>query len=664
LQDRRLAAAGSAIIFGASMLRAIQRLGQAVFLRVEALFNLAFGDRLNPLYYLGPISYFMFWLVVASGLYLYAFFETSVSGAYASVERLTHEQWYLGGVMRSLHRYCSDVMVITMLLHLLRHFVFDRYRAFRWFSWVSGVALLWLVYAAGINGYMLPWDRLAQFVAIATAEWFDWLPIFNGTLVRNFILPENVNDRLFSLLAFIHIGIPLAVLALLWIHTQRVPQARTTPPLPIALTLTGALIVLSLLRPAVSQEQADLAQAVAVIEFDWFYLPVYALLYRWTPAEVWLLVGGLTLLFLAAPWLPPKLRRGPRTGYHLLLRPDNRIIAVREGETILDAGLREGVKLPFECRNGGCGVCKAALTYGDVELSAYQPEALSPAERAAGQVLLCCATPMSDVEIEYTPTAALGNLSVRLYEAHVERMHKLAPDVMQVLLRLPEGERLDFYAGQYINILLPDGDKRSFSFATAPHEQALIELHIRLIAGGKFTTHVFAAMKAGDRVRFEGPLGSFFLREDSRKPIIFVAGSTGFAPVKSMVEHAFHSGLKRSMILYWGVRRPEDLYLADLPRKWAAEHANFRYVPVLSDAHPEDHWEGRTGLVHEAILSDFPDLSGHQVYACGSAKMVEAAHPAFLAKGMVQDDCFSDAFRLPPRIKSADSDLVRLGGRP
>jgi NAD(P)H-flavin reductase len=253
---------------------------------------------------------------------------------------------------------------------------------------------------------------------------------------------------------------------------------------------------------------------------------------------------------------------------------------------------------------------------------------------------------------------------VRTYDARVVTLQRLAPDVMRVLLRLEKGERLDFYAGQYINILLPDGDKRSFSFATAPHEQSGIELHVRLIPGGKFTTHVFAAMREGDRVRFEGPLGAFFLREDSVKPIIFVAGSTGFAPVKSMVEHAFHSGLKRSMILYWGVRRPEDLYLAELPRRWQAEHANFRFIPVLSEPRPEDHWEGRVGLVHEAILADFPDLSGHQVYACGSAKMVETAHPAFLAKGMVQDDCFSDAFRLPARIATPASDLVRLGGRP
>ena len=171
-------------------------------------------------------------------------------------------------------------------------------------------------------------------------------------------------------------------------------------------------------------------------------------------------------------------------------------------------------------------------------------------------------------------------------------------------------------------------------------------------------------MKVGDTVRFEGPLGSFFLREDSEKPIIFVAGATGFAPVKSMVEHAFHIGMKRRILLYWGVRSRRDLYVPELPQQWAAEHPNFTYVPVLSEPKPEDHWTGRTGLVHEAILADFPDLSGHQIYACGSVKMVEAAHPAFRSRGLSQDDCFSDAFRLAPHLArtTGEADMVKLGG--
>ena len=528
-----------------------------------------------------------------------------------------------------------------MLLHMARHWAFDRYRGFRWFSWVSGMVLLWLVYVAGINGYMLPWDRLAKFTVIATAEWFDWLPVFNGTLVRNFIFEENVNDRLFSLLSFIHIGVPLAVLAILWVHTQRVPQARTSPPLPIMLTLTAALIFLSALKPASqTQESSDLG-------FDWFYLPVLALLYRWTPGEVWLLVGAGSALLFLLPWLPPKKRGVER---YMLVRPDNRIIAVRQGETLLDAGLREGIALPFDCRNGGCGECKATLRSGSVDFGAYQPGVLTSEERAAGKILPCVCTPREDVELEYVPATAPGAAAQRPWSATVESLQRLSPDVMQVILKLDGGERIAFYAGQYINILLDDGAKRSFSFATAPlvAMRDRIELHIRRIPGGRYTTHVFERMRPGDRVRFEGPLGSFFLREDSEKPMIFVAGSTGFAPVKSMLEYAFSRGVKRRMLLYWGVRRPADLYLRELPERWAREHANFSFVPVISHPAPEDRWTAHRPRAR-GDPRRLPDLGGYQVYACGSAAMVEAAHPAFKAQGLGPDDCFSTPSCRAPR---------------
>ena len=627
-------------------MRRIHLIAQWFFLKADRVFNLAFGERMNPLYYLGPISYYLMWLVVASGLYLYAFFETSVTGAYDSVEALTHAQPYLGGVLRSVHRYASDGVVITMLLHVAHHWAFDRYRGFRWFSWVSGAVVLALVYVSGINGYMLPWDRLSQFVVVTTAEWLDWLPVFNGALVRNFVFPENVNDRLFSLLSFIHIGVPLAVLAVLWVHTQRVPQARTAPPLPIAITLTLALVVLSLVQPALSQARADLASTATAIEFDWFYLPVYALLTRWSAGEVWLLMAAAGLLFVLLPWLPPQRRSEER---FMLARPENRIVALRGGETLLDAGLREGLAMPFDCRNGGCGKCKATLAGGRVDYGAYQREALSDAERAAGKLLACTATALTDVELEYEPSAAPGQLPVKTWSAVVASLDKLSADVMRVTLALDQ--TIHFYAGQYLNVLLDDGAKRSFSFATAPPAGERIELHIRRIPGGRFTGHVFEGMRPGERLRFEGPLGAFFLRESSDKPILFVAGSTGFAPVKSMLEYAFARGLRRRMILYWGVRSLSDLYLAALPRAWEKAHDNFRFVPVLSDPAPEDRWEGRTGLVHQAILEDFPSLAGYQVYACGSVAMVQAAHPAFRAKGLAQDDCFSDAFRLAPQAQ-------------
>lgn len=645
------------------MLKLIQRGGQLAFLTVERQFNRVFGDRLNPFYHLGAIAYFLLWLVVGSGLYLYIFFRTGVNEAYASVDYLTHGQWWFGGILRSVHRYASDALVLAMILHLVRHYVFDHYRSFRWFSWISGTALLWMTYTSGINGYMLPWDRTAQFVTQATAEWLDWLPVFHGVLVRNFISPEAVNDRLFSLLSFIHIGLPLALLALLWVHTQRVPGANTSPPRPIATGVVLALLALALLRPALSGPAADLATSPTSIPFDWFYLPVYPLIYAWGAGATWFAVGSLTLLFLVLPWLPPK--RSTGDDRHLMLRPDNRIVAARPGETILEAALREGIVFPYECRNGGCGQCKCSVLSGRVDQGPYQESALTAAERAAGKVLACSAVPLTDAEIEYEPKSLPGGIRTREYEAIVVAMRRAAPDVMVLRLSLAGGETLRFYAGQYINILLPDGGRRSFSFATAPHENREIELQIRRIAGGRFTTHVFESMKVGDLIRFEGPLGSFFLREDSDKPIIFVAGATGFAPVKSMVEHAFHTGLKRRMVLYWGTRGLQQMYARELCEGWARAHPNFTFVPVLSDPQPQDRWSGRTGLVHEAILADFPSLRGHQVYACGSVAMVEAAHPAFVARGLTQDDCFSDAFRLAPHRprQVADADLVQLGGR-
>ena len=644
------------------MLSRLQRAGQWLFLRLEHLFNRVFGREHNPLYYLGAITYFLFWIVVATGLYLYVFFKTGVSEAYESVEALTHGQRYLGGVLRSVHRYASDGMVLGMALHLTRHFVFDHYRSFRWFSWVSGVGVLWLVYVSGINGYMLPWDRLAQFVTVGTAEWLDWLPVFNGALVRNFIFEGAVNDRLFSLLSFLHIGFPLGLLALLWIHTQRVPAARTNPPRAIMAWLLAAMLGVALLKPALSQGPADLATAAPALDLDWFYLPTFPLFYRWSVGAVWLLLGGGTLLLVLLPWLPP--RRAPRTAFHMLVRPDNRIVSVRAAESLLDAALREGIAMPFDCRNGGCGVCKCTVASGSVDYGLHQPEALTSAEKAQGMALACCATARSDIEVEYVPVALPRGVVAGRHRGEVVALDRLAHDVMRVRLRLLGEAPLRYYAGQYINVVLDDGQKRSFSFATAPRDSADFELHIRHIPGGRFTSHVFDGMKIGDVLDFEGPLGSFFLREEGDKPVVFVAGATGFAPVKSMLEHAFETGVRRPMVLYWGVRTRADLYLGDLAQRWMDEHANFRFVPVLSAARPEDQWTGRTGLVHEAILADYPDLSGHQLYACGSVAMVAAAHPAFAAHGLKEEDCFSDAFKLAPHAprEAAVADLVKLGG--
>ena len=636
----------------------VRRAGQWLFLRLEKLFNIIFGDRLNPLYHLGAIAYLMTWIAVVTGVYLYIFFDTGVKEAYASVERITHAQWYFGQIMRGLHRYASDGMVLAMGLHMLRHFMFDHYRGFRWFSWITGILVLWLVYASGINGFMLPWDRLAQFVTIATAEWLDWLPIFSEPMARNFLHEGSVNDRLFSLLAFMHIGISLILLLVLWVHTQRVAKANTNPPRYLALPLLLALIVLSLVWPVMSQGPANLDTLVTSLRLDWFYLPIFPLIYVWSPKEVWWLVLGGTGLLALLPWLPP-VRRAAAKGFQLTLRPGDETVLAHPGETILEAGLRAGVALPFECRSGGCGVCKCAIVQGTVDYGVYQESALTEQERRAGKALMCCAIPLSDLDLECENKGVVTDIPVRTFTARVEKLEPLAHDVMRVDIRVLDGGPLQFRAGQYINIVLEDRERRAFSFTTAPRASDLIELHIKLIPGGVFTTYVFNAMKPGDTLRCEGPLGSFHLHEDTERPIIFVAGSTGFAPVKSMVEYAFEIGLKRKMYLYWGVRSLRDMYMKELPERWAREHDNFIFVPILSEPAPEDNWTGRTGRAHEAILQDFPDLAGSEVYACGSVNMVETVHTEFLKKGMAEDRCFSDAFNFAPHIKGQGGEIVQ-----
>ena len=319
------------------MTRRLQALLQHLFIRVEAVFNTAFGDRLNPLYHLGEIGFFLFWIVAGSGLYLYAFFETGVAGAHASVQALTHGQWFAGGILRTAHRHASDAMVMVMLLHMVRHFAFDRLRGLRWFSWVTGVALIWLVYVLGINGYMLPWDRVAQFVVVATFEWLDALPTFGGSLMRNFIYASSVNDRLFSLLAFVHIGVSLVLLLLLFVHVQRVPKANTLPPRSIMASLGLTLLMLALATPALSQGgAADLGLAAGTLALDWFYLALLPLLYRLPLGTVWALVAASTALLLALPWLPLGLRRESARACSVTVHP---LAVVTPSVTALCAGL-------------------------------------------------------------------------------------------------------------------------------------------------------------------------------------------------------------------------------------------------------------------------------------------------------------------------------------
>lgn len=277
--------------------------GRHAWKAMEAWFDPLFDQANNPWRHLGALSYFYFWIIVITGCYLFAVFDTSVAGAYRSIDHLSREQWWLGGLMRSLHRYASDAFALTMLLHLAREFVHGRFRGFRIFSWITGLPLLWLVYAAGINGYWLVWDSLAQQTIIASAEWLDWLPIFSDPMVRNFLTPEAVNDRFFSLMIFLHIGLPLFSLLFMYVHIQRISRAKTFPPAVLAWGTMLALLVLSLLKPAMSQAPADMSMVPANLDYDWFYLGIFPLMYQTSPAVIWALLGGLTALLAVLPWL-------------------------------------------------------------------------------------------------------------------------------------------------------------------------------------------------------------------------------------------------------------------------------------------------------------------------------------------------------------------------
>lgn len=330
--------------------------------------------------------------------------------------------------------------------------------------------------------------------------------------------------------------------------------------------------------------------------------------------------------------------------YQVTVQPSGRQFAAEADETILDAALRHGLTMPYGCKDGACGACKGKVQEGQVDHGKAQPHALTDAEKAAGLTLYCCARAQTDVVVECRQITSASEIPVKTLPARIEKIEKLAPDVIDLHLRLPSSERLQFLAGQYIDILLKDGKKRSFSLANAPHDDAVLQLHIRHVPGGLFTEQVFTTMKAKDILRFNGPHGGFFLREDSEKPIIFVAGGTGFAPIKAIVEHAIAEECMRPMVIYWGAKARVDLYQHALPEQWAAAHAHIGYVPVLSEPAAADAWTGRSGFVHQAVLADFPDLSGHQVYACGSPAMIDAAKRDFIAQGLPEEEFFSDAF--------------------
>lgn len=330
--------------------------------------------------------------------------------------------------------------------------------------------------------------------------------------------------------------------------------------------------------------------------------------------------------------------------YRVRIEPSGHEYNTDEGETILAGALRHGYMLPYSCRTGSCGTCKGTLVSGAIDYGTYEEKALSPAERAAGKALFCQAVPRADIVIHQREIAAAEDIAIKTLPCRVVAMERVAHDVMVLSLKPPQTERLAFLAGQYIDILLRDGNRRSFSLANPPQQNDVLQIHVRHVPGGAFTAHVFTRMKEKDIVRFRGPLGVFFLRPDSDLPLILVAGGTGFAPIKSMLEDAASKGVTRPMHLYWGVRARRDLYMHTLVQGWAQARPGFRYTPVLSEPAADDAWTGRTGWVHAAVLADYPDLRGHEVYASGPPPMVAAIRATFPRHGLPEERLYYDSF--------------------
>jgi quinol-cytochrome oxidoreductase complex cytochrome b subunit/coenzyme F420-reducing hydrogenase delta subunit len=344
---------------------AVQKPLRYFFERVEFLFDRIFGPRWNPFSCLGALGWFYFWIVCATGFYLFIFFDTGIHEAYRSVEYITHEQWYLAGVMRSLHRYASDAMVVMVVVHMLREFAFDRYRGARWYSWLTGIPTLWLLFAAGITGYWMVWDRLAQYVAIATTEWLDALPLFGEPIARNFASPAGLSDRFFTLMIFMHIAVPLVLLFIMWFHLQRVNYAKLNPARGLAVGTGLMLLVLSLAVPAVSQGAADLAHVPTPVKLDWFFLWVFPLIEKTSPWVAWITLVGGSFVLMAFPWLPPE-KRLPVATVNLdncngcrRCAADCPFTAIRMGRRSDDRPFaEEAVVDPALCV--GCGICAGA----------------------------------------------------------------------------------------------------------------------------------------------------------------------------------------------------------------------------------------------------------------------------------------------------------------
>lgn len=317
---------------------------------------------------------------------------------------------------------------------------------------------------------------------------------------------------------------------------------------------------------------------------------------------------------------------------------------IEENETVLEAALRQGIGLPYGCRNGACGRCAGEVVNGEIHYSDSELRGLAKKAHEDGKALFCQARACSDLDISVREIEKSGDIEIKTLPCRVEHMQLLTHDVMKLQLRLPENERLQFMAGQYIEFLLKDGKRRAFSIANAPHDDTYIELHIRHVPDGHFGDFVFDGLKEKTLMRLEGPMGSYYLRENSERPVILMGGGTGFAPLKGMLEHAFHVGLEMPVHLFCGVRALRDLYMDDMVRGWLDKNSNLSYTPVLSEPAAEDDWQGETGMVHEAVVKHYPDLAGYDVYMSGPPPMVKAGMDLFYQHGLPENQIFSDSF--------------------
>lgn len=332
----------------------------------------------------------------------------------------------------------------------------------------------------------------------------------------------------------------------------------------------------------------------------------------------------------------------------ITLQANGKRFEAAPGETVLEAARRAGLALPYSCLAGVCGSCKATLVEGECHYPRNPPSALNASERLHRQVLLCQAVPASDLLLAAREVASVADMPLQPLRLRVVDKVLLGPDVARLLLAGVDGARMQRLAGQYLDVLLDDGRRRAFSIANAPSGDGLIELHVRRVAGGGFTAAVFDRLAAGDELRVEGPLGTFVAREDSERPILLMAGGTGFAPIKALVEHFIALGTRRPMTLYWGARTPRELYLRTLPERWAREIEGFRFVPVAVDAEGAHGLRG--GFVHEALLEDHPDLAAFDLYMSGPPAMIDAGRRAFVDAGLPEDRMYYDSFDYAPDV--------------